>query len=259
MKNTEEEWDQVDPYNPEDDKFWVKLEHLGRYIFAADYLAQFRPSAIADIAAGVGYGIPELKKAAASIVAVDCSTEALDLARAKYGESGVTFVHQDIEQGMLVSHLGASSVDAIVSFETLEHLLNPEGAIEQFSQLITLGGALICSVPNVIYEPLWPIRRGGAGLPANKCHTQLFNFKSFSGLLTRHGFKIKYRLGQPWTNILYTRESELAQKEVVQFKAGDRPELQIPDMIRMFTNLLGYPTAEDPDGSYSMIIVARKE
>jgi len=41
-------------------------------------------------------------------------------------------------------------------------------------------------------------------------------------------------------------------------KTGDRRELHTPEMIRMFTNLLGYPTAEDVDGSYSIIVVAQK-
>jgi len=36
MKNTKEEWDQVDPYNVEDYKFWVKLEHLGPAIPGQD-------------------------------------------------------------------------------------------------------------------------------------------------------------------------------------------------------------------------------
>ncbi|SRR6266545_591609 len=258
MKNTKEEWDQVDPYNAEDDKFWVKLEHLGRYLFAADFLAQFRPKAIADIAVGVGYGIPELKRASDSIVAIDSSSEALKLASARYGGAGVTFLRQDIDQDVIVSEVGASSVDAVVSFETLEHLLNPSAAVEQFSQIISPGGYLICSVPNVIFEPLWPDRMGAAGLPANKCHLQLFNFNSFSRLLNRHGFKINYRVGQSWTNILYKRESELVQKQVLQLKTGDRRELHTPEMIRMFTNLLGYPTAEDVDGSYSIIVVAQK-
>src|SRR5262245_20429832 len=98
MKNTKEEWDQVDPYNADDDKFWVKVEHLGRYLFAADYLSQFQPKAIADIAVGVGYGIPELRRASASIVAVDSSSEMLELASATYGGAGVTFLRQDIDR-----------------------------------------------------------------------------------------------------------------------------------------------------------------
>jgi SAM-dependent methyltransferase len=258
MKNTKEEWDQVDPYNEEDDKWWVKVEHLGRYFFAADYLAQFRPDVIADIAVGTGYGIPELMRASSSIVAVDKSSEMLSLALSKYGGTEATFVRHDIDQDTLVSKIGESSVNAVVSFETLEHLLNPGEAIKQFSQILSPGGYLICSVPNVIFEPLWPIRMGAAGLPANKCHAQLFNFNSFSRLLNQHRFKINYRLGQSWTNILYRRESELVQKEVLRLKTGAARELHTPEMIRMWANLLGYPTAEDVDGSYSIIVVAQK-
>jgi SAM-dependent methyltransferase len=258
MKNMKEEWDQVDPYDVADQKFWVKLEHLGRYLFAADYLNQFQPNVIADIACGVGYGIPELHRAANSIVAVDNSTEMLDLASNRYGGAGVTFIQHDLDHDETVSELKASSLDAIVSFETLEHLLNPNWAVEQFSQLLLPGGFLICSVPNVIFEPLWPHQVGAAGLPANKCHTQLFNFHSFARLLGRYDFEIKYRVGQAWTNILYRRESELFLKQVIRFKIGDRSEMHSSEMIRMLAHLLGYPTAEDVDGSYSIIVVAQK-
>jgi SAM-dependent methyltransferase len=257
MKN-KDDWDQVDPYDANDDKWWVKLEHLGRYLFASDYLVQFQPKLIADIAAGVGYGIPELRKASGSIVALDSSLEMIDLASSRYGAEGVVFAQHDIDQGTMVSEFAAASIDAIVSFETLEHLLDPSGALEQFSRLISSGGFLICSVPNVIFEPMWPVRMAAAGLPANKCHRQLFNFGSFSRLLAQHGFKLKERVGQSWTNILYRRESELAQNGVLQLKTSDKLDLHTPEMIRMFANLLAYPTAEDVDGSYSIIVVAQK-
>ena len=258
MKNTKEEWDQVDPYNPKDDKWWVKIEHLARYIFAGDYLAQFKLQVIADIATGVGYGIPELRKASDSILAVDSSPEILAQASAIYGGTDVTFARQDLEQDTMVSALGASSVDAIVSFETLEHLVNPSVAMAQFSQLIRPGGFLICSVPDANAEPRWPIRMGGAGLPANKCHKQLFNFKSLSRLLNEHDFQINYRVGQSWTNMFYRREDELIKNEIFQRKIGDRGELNTPEMIRDFAYLFAYPTAEDVDGSYSIMVVAQK-
>jgi SAM-dependent methyltransferase len=158
----------------------------------------------------------------------------------------------------LPSNGGQENLWSHFSDRLLEHVLNPSAAIKQFSQILKPGGNLICSVPNVIFEPMWPIKMAAAGLPANKCHKQLFNFNSFSRLLSQHGFRISYRLGQSWTNILYRRESELVEKKILHTNTSDRPELHTPEMIRLFSYLFAYPTAEDVEGSYSIIIVAQK-
>lgn len=41
-----------------------------------------------------------------------------------------------------------ASFDIIISFETLEHVENPESVLNEFYRLLSPGGRLITSVPN---------------------------------------------------------------------------------------------------------------
>lgn len=41
---TRQGWGPVDPFDPTDLHFWIRLEHLARYQFAADLLGQFGPN-----------------------------------------------------------------------------------------------------------------------------------------------------------------------------------------------------------------------
>ena len=61
-------WDQVDPMDENDIHLWMKLEHLGHYLFAADFLKPYKPQLVADISCGIGYGLPELKRIAGAVV-----------------------------------------------------------------------------------------------------------------------------------------------------------------------------------------------
>lgn len=254
MIKEKEGWDPVDPFDMQDKEFWVKIEHLARYLFAADYLKQFHINCVADIACGIGYGIAELCRVANTVIAIDNSPKILEIANSEYGDPKVKFVQFDLDKEILTSSIGMSSIDAIVSFETLEHLINPVDTIIQFSQLLTSNGLLICSVPNVIFES-----RDDAGLPSNKYHKQFFSYRSFVQLLRQSNFEVLYRVGQSWTNILFKRESQLLRKKAISFRLGERAEVNTREMIRTLSYILGYPTVEDVDGSYSIIVVAQKK
>ncbi|BDI14444.1 hypothetical protein ANSO36C_02460 [Nostoc cf. commune SO-36] len=162
-------------------------------------------------------------------------------------------IQHNLNQPELLANKCKLTVDAIVSFETLEHLINPAFVIEEFSQILKPGGFLICSVPNVLYEP-----RDVAGLPSNTCHKHFFSYKSLSNLLEKNGFQINYRVGQAWSNILFKRESQLLRHRAIRQRIGDYSCLHTPEIVRHLAYLIAYPTVEDVDGSYSLIIVGQK-
>jgi SAM-dependent methyltransferase len=141
----------------------------------------------------------------------------------------------------------------VVSFETLEHLVDPGEAISQFVRILLPGGFFICSVPNALSEP-----RARACLPRNKCHRQLFNFGSLSRMVNNRGLDVKYRLGQSWSYALLKREQQLSSARLIERRLSDLPEMHTPEMIRLLSYILAYPTVEDVDGSYSIIMVAQK-
>ncbi|TVP61434.1 MAG: class I SAM-dependent methyltransferase, partial [Nodularia sp. (in: Bacteria)] len=203
--------DCIDPFDQTDKNLWIKIEHLGRYLFAADHLRQFKLNCIADIACGVGYGIRELEKVSDLVIGVDGSSELLKQAAQQCNNSQTQLIQYNLDQPGLLADKTYPSIDAIVCFETLEHLINPTSVLEQFSQLLSPGGFLICSVPNVLYEP-----RDDAGLPTNSCHKQFFSYQSLSRLLEQNGLRVNFRVGQAWSNILFKRETQLLRNRSIQ-------------------------------------------
>jgi len=145
-------------------------------------------------------------------------------------------------------------VDAVVSFETLEHLADSHRAVSQFAQVLQPGGFLICSVPNAQFES-----GDDAGLPRNKSHKQWFSFGSLSRIVQSHDLQVLYRLGQSWSRALFRREQQLTHAKCLTRKLSEEPIMHTPEMIRWLAYVAAYPTVEDVDGSYSIIIVAQKK
>jgi len=121
----------TDPYT-----FW---EHVYRYRFAARFA---RGRDVLDVACGEGYGAAALlKSGAASVIGVDVSQAACDHARKKYGI--------DARCGDASSlPLCDSSIDLIVSFETIEHIPAPGDLLSECSRVLRKRGVLVISTPN---------------------------------------------------------------------------------------------------------------
>lgn len=121
--------------------------HLDRYRFAAKRVSGLR---IADIACGTGYGSELLKEEgnAESVLGVDICADAVHYAEKKHAPEGVSFVCADGEE----TGLEAQSLDAIVSFETIEHVRCDKKLLAEFVRILKPGGMLICSTPNQ-----WPL------------------------------------------------------------------------------------------------------
>jgi len=245
--------DQIDPFDARDANLWRKAEYLGRYLFAVDFLKEYQPSILADISCGMGYGCRELSGIAKTVIGVDSSQQLIEMASRRIDSPNVKFFHKDLNCEDLAPEIEEASVDAIASFETLEHLIYPNRAVSQFSRILRPGGFLICSVPNVLSES-----RDSAGLPRNKGHKQWFNYGSLSRMVERHGLHVMYRLGQSWSRALHRREQQLSHTKRIVRRLSDEPMMHSPEMMRWLSYVAAYPTVEDVDGSYSIIIVAQK-
>ncbi len=122
--------------------FW---EHVGRYRFARDFV---RGQRTLDIACGEGYGAAALAKAGASaVIGVDIAPETCEQARLKYGLDARVGDAQAIP---LPDH----SVDRVISFETIEHVDNPAGFVDEVVRVLGPDGIFIVSTPNrPVYSP----------------------------------------------------------------------------------------------------------
>ncbi|MDD1748883.1 MAG: class I SAM-dependent methyltransferase [Methanothrix sp.] len=245
--------DQIDPFDAGDFNLWRKAEYLGRYLFASDFLRPHKPDLVADISCGLGYGASELCSVAGSVIGVDANCTLMESAKQRFKRHNLHFLHKNLDEEELSPDIEDGGVAAVVSFETLEHLLDPFRAVAQFSKILQPGGFFICSVPNVLSES-----GDSSGLPRNKAHKQWFNFGSLSRLVEQHEMHVVYRLGQSWSRALFRREQQLSNAKRILRKLCDEPAMQTPEMIRWLSYVAAYPTVEDVDGSYSIIIVARK-
>jgi 2-polyprenyl-3-methyl-5-hydroxy-6-metoxy-1,4-benzoquinol methylase len=125
--------------------------HKDRYEFAAKYLIKLADNqdegmVILDAACGTGYGSDILKKTGnANIFGVDISLEAIAYASRKYGNNCCAFKKDDVT---VLSGFLPDSLDAVVSFETIEHIDKPLVFLERIKSLLKPGGVLILSTPN---------------------------------------------------------------------------------------------------------------
>jgi len=125
-------------------KFWKTARrefHLDRYRFAAGLVKGLKTL---DVACGTGYGTNLLSESAEDVIGVDIDDDSVAYARAHYGGERVSFQKNYAE--MLPFDNGC--FNAIVSFETIEHVLCPEALLNEFVRLLSPDGVLILSAPN---------------------------------------------------------------------------------------------------------------
>jgi len=165
--------------------------HLARYEFACKYV---RGMTVVDAACGTGYGSGILKKQgeATAVTGIDLSSEATDYAKARHGTQGVSFVCASADQIPVAD----DSTDAVISFETIEHVKDDVSLLEEFWRILKPGGLLICSTPNN-----WPVDLSQHHLRSYDLHTfrsvlerkfiidQIFNQNSGSNFEYNHDQK----------------------------------------------------------------------
>ena len=133
----------------------VEREHVARYEFAKQFCIG---KAVADIACGTGYGMAILRQVAASVEGYDkqllCGNRAIDLEKESWEKT----------------------YDVIVSFETIEHLANPEFFLENVHRTAKLF---------VVSSPIGEFRG------YNPHHKQVWNLPQFKTLLEKY-FRCSY-------------------------------------------------------------------
>ena len=143
--------------------------HRERYAFAARRLAGGR---VLDLACGVGYGtriLADEAPAPVEALGVDVSESAVDYARRTYGDDRVRFAVDDA-----MAFQDRDGFDAIVSFETVEHLPDPQGFVDRLVPQLRPGGLLFASVPVT------------PSVDANPHHLHDFTTRSFRALVAAH-------------------------------------------------------------------------
>jgi SAM-dependent methyltransferase len=163
-----------------DENYWFR-RHLVVYEWIAAQTGGLR---VIDMACGEGYGADVLARGAASVVGVDANPQAHEHARLRYRRANLRFERDLIETF-------AEPADAVVFLQTIEHLENPGGALERFSELVSAAaadasgpagrGTVFVSTPNVL-----TLAPKGAERSGNPWHVHEYRFDEFDRLCREH-------------------------------------------------------------------------
>jgi GT2 family glycosyltransferase/ubiquinone/menaquinone biosynthesis C-methylase UbiE/glycosyltransferase involved in cell wall biosynthesis len=150
----------------------IAYEHYHRYCMARDLVVG---RDVLDVASGEGYGSALLAGVARSVVGVEVDPAAVRHARAAYDRPNLRFLEGDATRMQLPD----ACVDAVVSFETLEHLQDQEAFLAEIRRVLRPGGLLLISTPDRhVYS--------APGQPPNRYHVLELTPPEFSRLLGRH-------------------------------------------------------------------------
>ena len=176
-------------------------QHMDRYHFAAETLGRERPLRALDLACGSGYGSRILKDFLhpdSQVIGVDIDPDAIAYAQKRYQIEGIRFLAED---GM--TFRSSEPVDAIVSFETIEHVAAPQRLVSGFASQLSPQGVLIACVPI------------GLTTDMDRFHYHDFSERKFRRMITEVALVIEKDL---WQTV------DLTLEMIVDLKKNASPE-----------------------------------
>jgi GT2 family glycosyltransferase/SAM-dependent methyltransferase len=157
----------------------LRYEHLHRYAWCSRLVEDLD---VLDIASGEGYGSAMLARTARSVIGVDLSKLAVAHAAKTYKK----VLNLEFLQGNAADiQLPDSSVDVVVSFETIEHLEQQEEMLLGIRRVLRPSGFLIISSPN---KKVYSDQSGHH----NEFHVKELNLDELDQLLGRHFSSVEY-------------------------------------------------------------------
>jgi SAM-dependent methyltransferase len=169
----------------------VLAEHLARYRLAAQLAPGRR---VLDAACGEGYGLALMAGAGAeSATGVDVDQGAVEHVRERHG---LDARRADVRE--LPFEDGA--FDLVVSFETIEHVEQPERALDELARVLAPDGLLLISTPNASQY-----------LVDNEFHVREFGHDEFAGLLHDRFPAVRLLYQHNWLTSAVLEEPDLAE------------------------------------------------
>ncbi len=119
----------------------IEFEHFHRYCLARDLCQGLD---VLDVASGEGYGSAMLANVARSVTGVEIDSGSVAHAQEAYRADNLRFLHGNA----LDLPLDDASMDAVVSFETLEHIREHARFAAEVRRVLRAGGLFIVSSPD---------------------------------------------------------------------------------------------------------------
>jgi 2-polyprenyl-3-methyl-5-hydroxy-6-metoxy-1,4-benzoquinol methylase len=153
-----------------EENYWFR-RHLVVYEWIAARVGGLR---VVDVACGEGYGSAVLADAAADVVGVDANPDAFEHARLRYRAPNLRFVRDMVETF-------SEPCDAVVFLQTIEHVHDPDGVLENLKGMLAGGGTAYVSTPNVL-----TLAPRGAERSGNPWHLREYRAEEFRALCGAH-------------------------------------------------------------------------
>ena len=153
--------------------YFILQSSINRYAWATQFAKE---RTILDAACGSGYGSNYLREQGARmVIGGDASQEAIEYATKHYAKDGLEFRLLDVQKLPFPDKY----FDAIVSFETIEHLPRIEDFFSECRRVLKDNGMLICSTPNT--RTASPDSK-----PKARYHVRELYPEEFAALLAKH-------------------------------------------------------------------------
>jgi SAM-dependent methyltransferase len=203
------------------DSAFGTFEHLHRYAFSREVC---RGKKVLDIASGEGYGSKLIAEFADHVWGVDISSETVIHAKEKYVSPNLQF----IEGSATSIPLEDSSVDVVISFETIEHIINQKLFLSEVKRVLKSDGIFIASSPD---KAIYSERDPGNPYHVNELTTDQFrglvgNYFRFTGLFQQRmfiGSVISNHQKNPGTFNFYDGSFSSIQEEFQQHDFFNKP------------------------------------
>lgn len=186
-----------------DDWLRYHADHTQRYRF---FTSRYPNASVLDMACGVGYGSFMISNSGAKeVLGIDISDEAILFAKNNYQNTNLDFQLLDLSD---VPKLGRR-FDLVISFETIEHLPNPERLVEVANVVLNPGGRFVCSTPN-------KAKYSGSGI-FNPYHVSELFYQDFQSLFAKY-FRLERQYHQ--TESLSFQRFLFVQDEISALKSN---------------------------------------
>ena len=124
----------------------IRADHRARYAWAADMIGFSTKRYVLDVFCGTGYGTQYLAEmTGAKVIGLDGSSESIAFARKHFDHPRVSCETLIYGPG---APLALAPFDAVVCFESLEHIEDDRAFARDLAEEVAPGGRLILSVPN---------------------------------------------------------------------------------------------------------------
>jgi len=155
------------------------IVNLSGYVWAARQVPHLDRLRVLDLACGTGYGSDYLSGKAGRVVGVDCAPQIVARNRARYGQSGASFLAMD---GCALGFLD-ESFDCILSQDTIEHIMDDRRFVAEVARVLRKTGTLVIFTPH---------GKGVAYKPEDPYHVREYNQEEFRGILSPYFSTIRW-------------------------------------------------------------------